>query len=356
MYLMKGYRGDVVKEALARALKSMQGEEKGQIEDRKLVYKGKLSELIKQKIKIIFTNDEEQRVLEKFISSNVNVLKYVIDEVCRTYRYGCERQWNYDEPKTVDGKVTTSDDAMSKRYKDICEISDLDENLDHVDKMTMLCHDVILRHKYTKFGHSWFPMTRDMCDVVQSEEDFKRITGVIWYEIPTNTPIINGNIDNITGLKWHYATADEFKVYDKNFDLIPAMTTPNPYKKLNDSIQWPSLKAFYPFFDFHDGIRENSFWRDVYDEALLDAAAEVGVWLTYLNGQLKFSTFKQLFETSPGIGSGGTGEGGGTQKLSWLHAYKAPLGGNLGVIDYTVNLKMTLDCLQDKLSMLAICF
>jgi len=358
MYLLKGYRGDLVKEAISRARKDINAIERGNISDRKQVYEGNLRELIEYKIRQIFTNKDEQEALVKFVSANVNVLKYVIDEICQVYKFGAERTWNMDEPKKEDGIMVSSHKEATKNYSYVCSVSELDTALDYVDKMTMLCHDVILRHKYTKYGHAWIPMTRDQCDVVQDEDDFRRVKGVIWWEVPVNTPIgAVGDLSKLTDIKWHYATADEYRTYDANMNPIADLTKPNPYKKLNDEAKWRQLKIFYPFFDYHDSIRPDSFWKNVYDDTLMDSAAEVGVWLTYLNCQLKYSTFKQIWESSSGIGGGATAGGakggGGTQVLSWLAAYKAPLGGSLGILDYQCNLTMTLDCLESKLSILA---
>ena len=338
---------DLVKQALIRAKKNISNAAKKEIEKRRTIYNGSLKEEVYAKIESIFEDSEEQKQLKALASLSVNVLKYVVDEISTVYRYGAERRWNYNEPKKDEkGDLSTYDKDASAIYSQILEQCDADETLDKVDKLVTNCHDVILRYQYLEnYGHSLFPLTRNMCDIIQSETDPRIAVGIIWSTSQAQTPTWNGK--SATKIIWHYADAMEYVDFDEIGNVIVGSRKENPFKKLNESRN--GMRMFYPFFDFHDEIRDESFWREDIDETMFEAAMEVCLWLTYLNGQLKFSTFKQTWKTSAGTGSAVPRN----QKLGWTKILDAGLNGNMGVLDYTVNMEQTINVLNLKLNIFA---
>ena len=226
----------LLKLALVRAKEQINSYAKKEIERRRTFYNGSLKAELDTRIDLTFSNTEERLQLKALASLSVNTLKFVVDEISTVYRYGAERRWNYEEPQIVDGKKASYDAETSATYSKIMEQCEADETLDKVDKLVTNCHDVILRYQYLNdYGHSLFPMTRNMCDIIQSEADPRIVTGVIWNTTPSNTPAFGGNSN--TKIIWHYADAETFRDYDSNGNLIVSSLKENPFAKLKRNVR-----------------------------------------------------------------------------------------------------------------------
>jgi hypothetical protein len=110
---------------------------------------------------------------------------------------------------------------------------------------------------------------------------------------------------------------------------------------------------FAPFVDFHDEPRWCTFWRENLDEVLIQAAVEACVWLSYLNGQLKYSTFKQAWKAAALQGTGtGVSQQARNMEGGFTRIVNVGAGGQMGLLDYTVVITQTLEALREKLRLL----
>lgn len=339
---------NLVREAIARAMNAQDIAARDAITARRALYGGQALEIINSKIDVLFADAEERKSLRRMAATSLNLVRYVIDTLAVVYRYGATRTWNNETPVEKDGITSSVNDDATAAYARAMDQCEANETLDYVNKMCLLCGDVVVRYEYGKWGHRLYPMTRDVCDVIQDEDDPRRIRGVIWSVQQTDTPIWQGNQGQILRRRWFHADAEKTTEYSADGRVVGSPVA-SPYKKLNEERPIPGQNSFFPFLDFHDSYRPYTFWREHTDEELYSLAIEACVWLTYLNGQLKFNTLKQVYET-PSKEAALAGKLA-SQVMSWLAVYQGPAGGQVGILDYTVDLDMTIRVLKAKLEL-----
>lgn len=345
----------LINESIRRARDLSANDAKKEVERRRELYNGALEKHVRERLRKMFQIPAEQDEMCRLISTSVNVLRYVIDEIAYLYARPVTRRWMLSGP-VIDkgGRRLLYDAAASDTYARLLERMEADETLAYVQRMMVLCHDCILRYAYTQFGHQLFPMTRDQCDVLQSQEDPRVALGIVWHVTRKQT----GAFDGQANLERYfvYADAQVFRRYKQDGTLYD--TVANPYAALNaKSAALAGNAIFYPFIDYHDSRRVDTFWREDYDVTLENAAIEVCCWLTYLNAQLKYGTIKQAWKSQETIGTGASAaaavrgvEGGYTSVVN------VGKGGQMGVLDFTVPLGDTMNVLREKLTLLGIVF
>ncbi|NLF40959.1 hypothetical protein GX586_16065 [bacterium] len=339
--------GPVVAEALARAMKQQDQAARDAVMYRRALYYGAMRDLLFTRIDTAFSDGRERQALKRMSTVSLNLVRYVIDTLAVVYRYGASRTWHDAKETIQDGRRVTANPAATAAYARIMEQCEANETFDYANKMCLLTGDCMMRYEYGRWGHRLYPMTRDVCDVIQDDDDPRRVRGVLWSVTLTDTPIFQANLTGLIRRRWFLADAEKTTEYDMNGRAVD--TVPNPYGPLNERETAPLLNVFYPFLDFHDGYRPYTFWREYQDEVLYDLALDVCMWLTYLNGQLKFSTLKQVYEV-PSERAALAGKPA-TQVMGWTGVYQGPPGGTVGVLDYTVALDMTVNVLRSKLEM-----
>lgn len=318
---------------------------------RRDLYDGLLETEVHNRIVRFFYNTEEQEEMKRCASLSVNMMKRVINEIATLYKWGASRVWQYDKPrKDKEGIERSFDEVASKAYAELTEQCGLNAKLRKVDRLTMLTGDVILRYQWTKRGHRFYPMTRDMCNIVQDNDDPTCAAGIIWYSIPRNTTVTKSSLKEDKNVTWHYWNAERWEI--RNADMKVIDSGDNPYAKLNGDLSIPQHNIFYPFIDFHDEDREDSFWKDVYDETLVEATIEVCLWLTILNKIVKHN-IRQPWTAGTKMAEQGAPL---QQAMSFEKVFNAGINGQCGVLDYTVDTKAVIETLAQKLQMLAISF
>jgi hypothetical protein len=346
---------DVIRESIMRARVEFEKSQKRTIEIRKELYDGMLQKQVELRIRQMFSVRDEADELVRLSSRTMNVAKYVVNAIATLYNAGVSRRWMLDEPVRDEEtkRRTIYDDETSDVYASILDKCDANQILRTVQRMTVLCHDCILRYSYTARGHVLFPMTRDMCDVIQDKDDPRIVVGVIWFTSRTQTPAFQGN--TALDMAWHYMDATMHKVFDKGGKL--AYSEPNKYAPLNAQVNsYDGTGMFAPFIDFHDEPRWTTFWRENLDEVLIEATIEACVWLSYLNGQLKYSTFKQAWKAASLQGSGtGVTQQARQMEGGFTRVANVGAGGTMGLLDYTVVLAQVIDVLREKLRLLGTC-
>ncbi len=314
--------------------------------NRREWYDGDIAVAIKDKIGKMFAA-ESAKTLAPMIEGSVNLLRYVVDELAMVYRYGASRSWRTKTATSVvDANGNERDvwnvEGVDEAYNRIADQADLDDVMLHAERMTLLCHDSILRYSYTDFGHTLAVLTRGDCDIVPYKNDPRRAAGIMW-QVET--------VDAETGkagdpVVWF---VDAEKIV-RHYGGDKMEEEPNKYAALNKKIAETNQRIFYPFIVRSDAYRDKTFWKPTLDFTVTDATVMAGVWMTYLNAMLKFCTFKQPYMT------GVLAKQDSDFVMDFNRILKF-IGQDISVgsIDYQAAMENVVDVLQRKLQILCIC-
>lgn len=270
-------------------------------------------DMIIKELKATFSSEAFRR-LKPIVTTEVNILRKVVDETAMVYKEPARRSCIIVSKRNTESQdqnqENISENQEVKRYQDIVSHSRLNTVMKLVNRFTRLCNHVLI-HVVAREGKIEYDLiTPDYFDIYSDPSDWKKIVAIA-YLVGQKYPGVGQPLTNTRQIKkiWTKEAVridDQYleagKIYSYQGKQLLKVED-NPYRKsITKVVNGKAEKAveiLLPFVLTYKNYPVGSLLNFTDGSSLFTSNITINVMLTLVNEILKYQSFNQPYMIMP---------------------------------------------------------